>query len=63
MSRDSGYSKKICATVLMSVMSVLKNVKNIPIWNTANCVLKHAEDVLKNVVKWLVESIKLDSFD
>jgi hypothetical protein len=31
---------------------VLKNVKNIPTWNTANCVLKHVEDALKNVVKW-----------
>jgi ABC-type proline/glycine betaine transport system permease subunit len=34
-------------------MHVLRNVKNISIWNIVNYVHKHVEDVQKNVVRWL----------
>jgi hypothetical protein len=34
-------------------MNVVRNVKNIPRWNTADYVLRHVEDALKNVIKWL----------
>jgi len=34
-------------------MHVHKNVKSIKKWNTASSALKHVEDLLKNVAKWL----------
>jgi hypothetical protein len=37
--------------VLISVMHVHKNVKNINRWIIVSSVLKHAEDVLRNVVR------------
>ncbi|HEY6882567.1 MAG TPA: hypothetical protein VI278_00845, partial [Nitrososphaeraceae archaeon] len=43
--------KRFALFVQISAMNVLKNVKNIPTWNTADCVLRHVEDVLKNVIK------------
>jgi hypothetical protein len=44
---------KSAVPALRFVMLVLKNVRSISRWNTVNCVLKHVEVVLKNVVKWL----------
>jgi hypothetical protein len=32
-------------------MPVLKNVRDTNIWNTVDCVHRHVENVLKNVVK------------
>jgi hypothetical protein len=33
-------------------MSVLKNVRDINIWNTVNCAHRHVESVPNNVIKW-----------
>jgi hypothetical protein len=43
---------KSAALVLNYVMHVLKSVKNISKWNTANYAYKHVESAPKNVVKW-----------
>lgn len=50
MSRDSKFVKQIVLLVLSYVMPALKSVRNIHIWNTANCVHKHVESVPRNVV-------------
>jgi hypothetical protein len=39
--------------VLIFVMHVPKNVKDIQIWTIVSSVHKHVEDVLKNVAGWL----------
>jgi hypothetical protein len=53
MPRDSEYSKRFALSVQMYMTNVLRNVKNILIWNTANYAPTHVEDALTNVVKWL----------
>ena len=51
MSSDSDYVKKPATCVLIFVMDVLQNAKNINnIWNTVCFVLKHVENVQRNVV-------------
>jgi hypothetical protein len=43
---------RFVASVMTYVMHVLKNVKNIHKWTIVSSVLKHVEDVLKNVAEW-----------
>jgi len=47
--------------VLIFVMHVLKNVKDIQIWIIVSNVLKHVENVLMNVEEWLVVVKELDN--
>ncbi len=47
--------------VLIFVMHVLKNVKDIQIWIIVSNVLKHVENVLMYVEEWLVVVKELDN--
>ena len=51
MVRDSEMSRKSATYVLNYVRHALENAKSISIWNIANYVRKHVEDVQRNVAK------------
>ena len=55
MSRDSEYSKKICAICTDICDACVQECEKYTDMEHSNCVLRRVEDVLKNVGKWLDE--------
>ena len=53
MSMDSDYVKQVCSLCADVCDACSQEKKSIKKWNTASSALKHVEDLLKNVAKWL----------
>jgi hypothetical protein len=50
MSGDSELVKHVCIACAELCDACAKSVRNINVWNTANCAHKHVESVLRNIV-------------